>query len=279
MMSRLTFLRSAVAIRAALLFGLSATPLVATRADAMPESSLPSASPEEVIAVLSALPPAPVAQKATPVRDALAAQKRPAAEPLSKPQPQSAPQSAPPTETMQGAARRLNLALPLPAARVVILKSRRELQVWSADTHVKTYRVALGNKPVGHKAQQGDGRTPEGEFFVCTRNSETSAFHIFLGLSYPALPDAQRGLQSRAISEREFLDIRARLASRSVPLWRTRLGGWVGIHGGTGESFARKQSATRKSKDWTAGCIALTNREIEEIYAATRLGTPVSVRP
>ena len=258
------------------------------RADeAAPET--PAATSSEVAAVISALPPAPPPKlRAAAPRAAVEAVRSKSATPaLAKtatPAVTAVPVATPATavtgatETMRQAATRLKLPLPLPDARVVVWKGRRELQVWSGQTLVKTYRVALGTAPVGHKVQQGDGRTPEGEFFICTRNADTSSFHIFLGLSYPALPDAKRGLEARAITEREFQAIRARLASRSAPLWRTRLGGWVGIHGGTGERFANKQSAARKSPDWTAGCIALTNRQIEEVYAATRLGTPVSVR-
>ena len=261
-------------------------------------ATVPVASPESVSAAIHALPPAPSpepnvqaapAEKTAPVSSPttglpttkllppkIPSEAKPAE---AKPAPVAAPSKVPQNESLRDAAARLKLPLPLPQSRVVVLKAKRRLEVWNGDTFVKSYRVALGGKPTGHKARQGDGRTPEGEFFICTRNAQTSAFHIFLGLSYPAMPDATRGLKNRAISEREFRIIRSRLASRGAPLWRTRLGGWVGIHGGTNEKFARKQSQKRGSPDWTAGCVALTNREIEEIHAATKLGTPVSVRP
>jgi len=177
------------------------------------------------------------------------------------------------------AAKRLGWKLPLARGEVRIYKSRRRLEVWNGDKLLKTYAVSLGGQPRGHKQKQGDGRTPEGRFYICTRNARDSAFHIFLGLSYPALPDAARAANLKQISWREYALIRSRLASRGAPLWRTRLGGWVGIHGGSDDAFARKQKARRGSTDWTAGCIALGNREIEHIHAATRLGTPVVVRP
>jgi len=182
-------------------------------------------------------------------------------------------------ESLRGAAQRLKLPLPLPDARIVVTKSARRLDLYNGKTLVKSYHVALGSKPTGHKAQRGDGRTPEGQFYICTRNASTSAFHIFLGLSYPALPDAAKAVQKKIISWREYQLIQQRLSSRSVPLWRTRLGGWVGIHGGTDAAFAQRQRKARGTSDWTAGCIALTNREISEIHTATRLGTPVLVRP
>jgi lipoprotein-anchoring transpeptidase ErfK/SrfK len=183
------------------------------------------------------------------------------------------------SQPLRDIARRRNLALPLKNARIVVSKSQRRLDLFDGNQLVKTYHVALGSQPVGHKQWQGDGRTPEGQYFICTRNAQTSAFHIFLGLSYPALPDATRGVRSRAITAREYQVIRQRLASRSAPPWRTRLGGWVGIHGGSGASFAQRTARERGSKDWTAGCIALTNAEIREIYAATKMGTPVLVKP
>ncbi|HEX8236560.1 MAG TPA: L,D-transpeptidase family protein [Abditibacteriaceae bacterium] len=182
-------------------------------------------------------------------------------------------------EPLRDIARRKNLALPLKKARIVVWKSQRRLDLFDGNQLVKTYRVALGSQPTGHKQQQGDGRTPEGQYFICTRNARTSAFHIFLGLSYPALPDATRAINNKAITWREYQAIRQRLASRNAPLWRTRLGGWVGIHGGSDASFAQRTARERGSSDWTAGCIALTNAEIREIYAATKMGTPVLVKP
>ncbi|MBV9867681.1 MAG: L,D-transpeptidase [Abitibacteriaceae bacterium] len=176
-------------------------------------------------------------------------------------------------------AHRLKLPLPLPSARIVVTKSQRRLDLFSGQILVKSFPVALGSQPVGPKQSQGDSRTPEGQYYICTRNANNSAFHTFLGLSYPALPDATKAVNNKTISWREYMVIRQRLASRGAPPWGTRLGGWVGIHGGTDGAFAQKKIKERGSKDWTAGCIALTNAEIDEIYKATQLGTPVLVQP
>jgi lipoprotein-anchoring transpeptidase ErfK/SrfK len=192
--------------------------------------------------------------------------------------PPRAPAS-PRAETLSEAARRLKLSLPLTSGRIVVLKARRRLELWNGSTLVKTYRMALGDNPDGRKERKYDGRTPEGEYYICTRNSTDSHFHIFLGLSYPALDDAKRGVQSRTISWREYETIRQSLASRATPLWSTELGGWIGIHGGTNNIYAQRLIRKRGSSDWTAGCIALTDAEIEEIHAATRLGTPVVIKP
>lgn len=196
--------------------------------------------------------------------------------PLQNPQPVLATAR---NQTMREVAREKGLTLPLPQARVVIDKSERRLDVMSGSALVKSYFVALGKNPVGAKKSQGDYRTPEGRYYICTRNTQTSDFHIFLGLSYPALPDAKRAVGNKQITPREYQIINQSLASRGRPPWETRLGGWVGIHGGSEGTFAQKQMQKRGSRDWTAGCIGLTNREIEEIYAATKLGTPVEIRP
>ncbi len=194
-----------------------------------------------------------------------------------KSQPSKATPRSPRGETVRAMARRLKLPLPLPKARIEIYKSLRRLDVYSGQVLLKTYSVALGSQPVGAKQHQGDGRTPEGSFRICRRDNLTSNFHIFLGLSYPEVPDAERGLRNNQITPREHQVIRNRLAARSAPPWRTNLGGWIGIHGGTDAAFAQKLKQQRNSPDWTAGCIALTDREIEEIYAATTMGTPVNV--
>jgi hypothetical protein len=264
------------------------------KADAL---SMDQVSVDEIANVLTKLPPAPEnkavpAVPVLPIASSSPTESSPGVSSTIKPATSQAqvsiptPALSPPIALstarygkLRDIARELKLPLPLPNGRVVIYKKQRRLELWSGKTIIKAYRVALGSAPQGHKQLQGDGKTPEGEFFICTRNDKTSAFHIFLGLSYPALPDATRGVRSKAITWREYQVIRQRLASRAAPLWRTRLGGWVGIHGGTGQPFANRMTKARKTADWTAGCIALTNVEIEEIHTATKFGTPVSVRP
>jgi murein L,D-transpeptidase YafK len=92
---------------------------------------------------------------------------------------------------------------PIRDSRVVVRKAERTLELWSDDKLLRTYPIALGNEPERDKEREGDHRTPEGEFYVCTRN-ERSRFHLFLGVSYPAKEDAERGLESRLIGRREY---------------------------------------------------------------------------
>lgn len=152
--------------------------------------------------------------------------------------------------------------LPLANARIVIRKSERTLEVLDGDDPVKSYRVGLGANPVGHKDREGDGRTPEGIYYLCSQTNP-SRFRVFMGLSYPAPKDTE----GASLSSEQFAQITAAAADRVVPPWNTPLGGAVGIHGGGAGS------------DWTLGCIALDTRDVEEVFLMTALGTPVEILP
>jgi len=149
---------------------------------------------------------------------------------------------------------------------VRIFKARRELAVFCDGKEAWRTRVALGARPVGDKQREGDGRTPEGEFYVCTRNSR-SKFHRFLGLSYPGREDAERGLRDGLISRGQHEEIVRAIETRRTPPWKTPLGGEVGIHAGA------------TSRDWTAGCISLDGADMEVLWELCPLGTPVWIEP
>jgi murein L,D-transpeptidase YafK len=131
---------------------------------------------------------------------------------------------------------------------------------------LRKYRVVLGANVSGNKEREGDKRTPEGIFYICTRN-DTSRFHKFMGLSYPAPSDAARGLQAKMITRAEHDAIVKAHETKSCPPWKTALGGEVGIHGGGID------------RDWTLGCIALTNEAVDELWAALKMGDPVVIEP
>jgi lipoprotein-anchoring transpeptidase ErfK/SrfK len=232
-----------------------------------PATVPPTTTPAEETSQLSS--DTPTSTPATPI----------AGQESARPPVAQAGGSAPTGEPLRVIIKRLKLPLPFTNARIIIRKSERMLYLYSGQSIVKAYHVALGSNPVGSKQQQGDGRTPEGRFYICKRNSTNSAFHVFLGLNYPALPDANRGITNKLIDAHEYKVIRRQLASRGTPPWHTRLGGWVGIHGGTDGAFAQRIAQQRGSADWTQGCIGVTNAEIEEIGAATQLGTPVTIVP
>ncbi len=147
---------------------------------------------------------------------------------------------------------------------IIIYKDRRELELLEEGRILNTYRVGLGFSPVGAKLREGDGKVPEGEYYVCTKN-EQSKFTLFLGLSYPNIEDAKKGLEQGLISEQDYARIEAAIREHRRPDWETALGGKIGIHG-KGSSF-----------DWTAGCIALEDEDIRDLWTQVELGDKVTI--
>jgi murein L,D-transpeptidase YafK len=157
------------------------------------------------------------------------------------------------------------LALPLVNPRIVVTKSKRSLQLYSAGRVVRTYRVALGLSPVEDKIRAGDRRTPEGDFYICLKNSH-SQFYLSLELSYPNQKHAERGLRDGLITRGQYNQILSALTRKRVPPQNTRLGGELFIHGNGSQS------------DWTWGCVALDDKNIRELFDAVPVGTPVTIR-
>lgn len=150
-------------------------------------------------------------------------------------------------------------------AEILINKSTRTLEVVS-DGRRKTYRIALGPNAEGTKEIEGDCRTPEGEFYIFTKNPK-SKYCLSLGISYPAVSDADRGLAASLIDTTEYEEITNSIAEGGKPLQKTALGGEIYIHGGGTAS------------DWTEGCIALDDGDIREIFDVIDVGTRVVIRP
>ncbi|HEY1338700.1 MAG TPA: L,D-transpeptidase family protein [Bryobacteraceae bacterium] len=131
--------------------------------------------------------------------------------------------------------------------RIVVNKGRREMLLLRGESVVRSYRIALGREPFGHKVQEGDGRTPEGSYLIDRRNPR-SAYHLSLHISYPNEAD------------------RARAAALGIDP-----GGDIMIHG--------LSNGERKEGDWTRGCIAVTNEEMDEIWELVEDGTPIEINP
>ncbi len=166
----------------------------------------------------------------------------------------------------QEAANLRPLKLPLVNPQLVVRKAARRLTLFSGGEAVRVYPVVLGFTPEGDKVRQGDGRTPEGTFYVCVKNDKSN-FYLSLGLTYPDAEDAARGLRDGLITRRQH-DRIARAAKRKAkPPWDTALGGEIFIHGGG------------TSSDWTAGCVALENAHIKELFDSVPMGTPVRIEP
>jgi len=156
------------------------------------------------------------------------------------------------------------LPKPLKDARIVINKKKRILYLFSGETLMRIYPVNLGPDPLRNKIRQGDGRTPEGRFFVCNKNPR-SKYYKALGISYPSRKDALRGLKQGLITKAQYQAIVSAVDHGQRPPWFTKLGGAVCIHGG-GIGW-----------DWTRGCIALRNADVNELFQVVSVGTPVVI--
>ena len=183
---------------------------------------------------------------------------------------------APPALSAPPAAQLAPVAPPADCTRIVRLvidKSERRLAATCADGTVRSFRIALGQLPLGYKREQHDLRTPEG-FYRIAESPRGSRFHVFMMLDYPSLADADRALSSGYINARTYLRIARAVARGEVPPQDTALGGMIGIHGEGSEH----QGDSRKL-DWTLGCIALTDSDAEYIAYRIDVGTPVSIEP
>jgi hypothetical protein len=155
---------------------------------------------------------------------------------------------------------------PVTNPRITVLKSRRLLYLYSGDAIAQIYRIGLGFNPVGDKVRQGDGRTPEGDFYICLKNPN-SDFTLSLQLSYPCSSHAKRGFDEGLISAAEYEAIEHALRELATPPQNTALGGSICIHG------------SGSGSDWTLGCVALDDEDIKELYDLVRVGTPVTISP
>ena len=136
---------------------------------------------------------------------------------------------------------------------IVVFKQKHEMCVYKNKALLKVYKVALGLEPCGAKQCEGDMRTPEGIYFINGKNPH-SLYHKSLGISYPAAKD---------------MAIARRLGKRP--------GGEIKIHGlPNGQGYVGE---LHRLKDWTHGCIALTDEEIDELFNRVEVGTPVNILP
>jgi murein L,D-transpeptidase YafK len=136
--------------------------------------------------------------------------------------------------------------------QIIVKKGERRMLLMHESRIMRVYNFDLGFAPVGDKQFEGDGKTPEGIYFIDRRNPR-SEFHLSLGISYPNAADRA---EAQALGKSP--------------------GGEIFIHG---QPPAAKLKKKKLGPDWTAGCISVTNREIEEIYAMVRDGTPIAIYP
>ena len=149
------------------------------------------------------------------------------------------------------------------ARRLVITKHAKMLALLDGEEEVLRIAVVTG-KNAADKQREGDLATPEGEFYICCKNS-TSKYHRFLGLSYPNIEDAERGLREKMITRAEYEQIREAITQKECPPWKTALGGEIGLHGPC------------PNVTWTHGCIAMSVEQIERLYDLMEIGDGVTI--
>ena len=149
---------------------------------------------------------------------------------------------------------------------IVVKKSERLLELWQGETLIGSFSIGLGWEPEGHKQVEGDGKTPEGEYYVCVRNSNSS-FYLSLGVSYPNKEDAAAALEDGRIDNNTYDRIVSAIDKGQCPDWNTALGGEIMIHGCGGTS------------DWTAGCVAVDNEVMDLLFDYCPVGTKITILP
>jgi murein L,D-transpeptidase YafK len=149
------------------------------------------------------------------------------------------------------------------AAEITVSKAKRTL-LYQGDGLSRSFRVALGSVPVGRKTRQGDRKTPEGVYFISHKNPH-SQFYLSLAISYPNADDAKVGLDAHVLSKREFDAIHAAIRKHVLPPQNTALGGDIFIHGRGSQS------------DWTWGCVALDDHDMEFLFQHVRVGDKVTI--
>jgi murein L,D-transpeptidase YafK len=137
--------------------------------------------------------------------------------------------------------------------KLVVYKSKRQMLAYSNGQLLKTYKISLGRQPIGDKEFEGDKKTPEGLYFINDKNPN-SGYHKNLGISYPNKSDIENA---------------KRLGKPT--------GGEVKIHGL--RNMTGFISKFHRWFDWTLGCIAVTDKEIDELYKAVKIGTPIEIKP
>lgn len=142
--------------------------------------------------------------------------------------------------------------------KIIIEKSARRLSLYLDGKLLKQYQVGLHVGSHKDKEREGDGQTPEGTFYISSKL--ITRFYKSLLISYPSKEDASRGLKDGLINRWQYNSIVSAVNSCKIPPQKTSLGGEILIHGGGG------------SYDWTAGCIALNNKDMDEIYSFAQTG-------
>lgn len=136
---------------------------------------------------------------------------------------------------------------------ILVEKEKRQMSLYREGILLKKYNIALGQSPVGHKKKEGDGKTPEGTYSIISKNPKSS-YHLSLKISYPSTQDIT---DAKAMNVNPGSDIMIHGIRNGL--------GWIGRY--------------HTILDWTRGCIAVSNDEIEEIYSSVQIGVIIEIRP
>jgi murein L,D-transpeptidase YafK len=156
---------------------------------------------------------------------------------------------------------------------VLVEKSANKMTVFYQGKPLKSFLCVSGVNSQGDKQRQGDNRTPEGQFFITDKevlDNDPYLGRKWMGLSYPDSVHAAKGLENNLISISQYQEIIWANDQKVQPPQNTALGGWIGIHGG-------REDLTLRGIKWTEGCLALQDKDLEELYGMIKTGTPVII--
>ncbi len=157
---------------------------------------------------------------------------------------------------------------------LVVIRSANQLLVTKNGGTLRTFNVAFGSGGSKAKLRTGDRTTPKGRYYISKiRSSER--FHVFMQINYPNLDDADRGLASNLITVEQYNAILHAHLSGKLPPQNTALGGAIGIHGIGNET--KDKLEIHQIANWTQGCIALRNHEVDELSRYITVGTPITI--
>ena len=165
---------------------------------------------------------------------------------------------------------------PTPAEdyHITISKQDNRLNIHTDDKIIKSYYVATGKGGEDNKIERGDNKTPTGIYRIIEFN-KNSKFHYFIQINYPNMADAWHGYKNNLLTSDEFKEIISANRMNEMPPQDTAIGGYIGIHG---IGLTNKQKLNiHKHQNWTEGCIALTNKEIDELKKYVKIGTKVII--
>ncbi len=167
--------------------------------------------------------------------------------------------------------------------KILVEREAGKLLWFENDLLKEEIPVTTGDTSIFDKSREGDMATPIGVFYITHRNP-ASSFHLSLGLSYPTPEDASRGLREKLIDLKQFMEIRQAHEKRVQPPQNTELGSWIMLHGEPNRApssltplWLKRRLVT--ARNWTRGCVGMTNEDIQKLYQVLTPGSTVVILP